>query len=217
MKNTVYVENQPKKSLMSIIIINKSIISQEEHDSISKLGEISDLFFIFGKNSKGINPEKFTSLCEGCAWIKENNLVSGFLTAHAYSSNIFQCHLGYLLSDINDLKRNINTNEILRIHALGNTLPIVRIERKTVEELREIYEEKKSLWKRDTKIGKYSTYKTDSWTIFFRKLPESCLDKEWVSTFSPEDPKSFYINSLRRSGIGNINETCDESKTKGEE
>ena len=53
-KDEMYVVNQPRKSIVSLVLFDENI-TDEIHENIIKLNEISDVIFIFSREYKRID------------------------------------------------------------------------------------------------------------------------------------------------------------------
>ena len=65
----MYVINQPKHSIVSLVVFNDNI-TEEIHKNLAKLNDISDIIFIFSRDQRRINKNKLTSLYNSCGWIE---------------------------------------------------------------------------------------------------------------------------------------------------
>ena len=201
-KGEVYVLNQPKHKLISILVVDEDLKdSVNIHNSIDRLVKISDVFFIFSDSffpdQVNINKEKFTSLYQACGFIDCPGFDIGtyLFKLFSYSKEIFNQHVGYVISLFSDLLVNENfANHLLKLNSSAIMKPVFKLSRLNSNDLREIYYKKrdevkkeslidviKNLFKdvnpekvRDDEIkgnddfGKYCCYGTYSNMMFFR-------------------------------------------------
>lgn len=151
-ENGIYVINQPKHVVTSIILMDSSYpLTNKVHEILFKLGEISDLIFVFSSKvfpveTSGINEEKFTTLYQGCAFIdvREQGLSSGLIRLLRYCQEIFDKHLGYTISmcsslEESDILEDDTLENILKVQASNVIKPIFSSRRLQPEELYEFY------------------------------------------------------------------------------
>lgn len=218
--NEVYIVNQPKKSILSIIFVGKNEypFSESIHNRLYDLSEISDLFFIFHNGGNhGINEDKFCNLYSGCGWtISSSCLPETFLKIGKYSINIFKSHTGFLILNSVYNVPNIKDieNNILSINSGGLVEPIFKERRLTSDEFYKIYNNPGdigSILSRTSKLDKkYSIWTSDSDIIFLR--PDTfnrleTLGSEYFESFSWTDIRYFIASGIKRLMIGNTN--CD--------
>lgn len=221
----MYVQKQPKHSIVSILTMNPSgMLSEENHQALDKLGKFSDLIFIFlGKGN--IDRRKFTTLYQGTAWTsigdEGENLAETQFKVFSYCKEIFNTHQVYLLGDVLDQKEeDIDEDQIQLISMSTIIKPIYKAHRLTAEETRNIY------WTTDTTnndqpskiklfwsalINKgceekepdfnnmYYTWNTSSPLIFLRSetvnLFLKMIDQKYLQTFSDNSKFSCSIIS----------------------
>lgn len=149
----IRVIHQPKHTICSVIVMNTGYpLSPEVHEGIFKLGEVSDLMFIFSRKlfpveTSGISPEKLTTLYGGCAWT-EYTYDSGpsigmtIFRALLYCQEIFDKHIGYTISQASDLVRiNEVCKNLVKINMSSVAKPIYKIRRLGSEELFKFYKQ----------------------------------------------------------------------------
>lgn len=140
-KDEMYVVNQPKHSIVSLVLFDENI-TDEIHSNIIKLNEISDIIFIFSGDYRKINKNKLTSLYNSCAWIESyDNLGFTLFKTLEYCINIFQIHNTFLLMNMCDLN-NINSkffDNINSVNASSITKPIFKTKQLSAEDYKRIY------------------------------------------------------------------------------
>lgn len=217
-KNEVYIVNQPRKSIMSVVFIEKNEypLPEKIHDRLYSLSELSDLFFVFhGEGNKGINEDKFCNLYSACGWIiSGGNLPETFLKVGSYSNNIFKTHTGFLvfysvfdIPDIDGISENITS-----VNSGGLVQPIFKERRLGTDEIYKIYNSPADIGsllnKTDGLDKKYSIWTSDSNLIFlrpdmFNKL--ETLGEDYIKSFSWSDIRYFIASGTKRLLIGNTN------------
>lgn len=147
-KGEVYIVNQPKHTLLSVIVVN-SYIYDVIHDNLYNLSKVSDIIFLFSdfynEDQKRINKEKFTSLYQACGFIDcpGSDVDTYLFKIFSYSKEIFNKHIGYLITETSllsgmELDDEFN-NKLLEINGSSIIKPIFKIRRATNSELKEIY------------------------------------------------------------------------------
>lgn len=149
-KGEVYVINQPKHTLLSIIVVNSNIYDLI-HNNFYNLSKVSDIIFLFSdfynNDQRRINKEKFTSLYQACGFIDcpGSDINSYLFKMLSYSKEIFNKHVGYLITETSLLTGiEINdefNNKLLEITGSSIIKPIFKIRRSTNSELKKIYYE----------------------------------------------------------------------------
>lgn len=145
-KDEIYVVNQPKHSIVSLVVYDDNIID-EIHSNIIKLNKISDVIFIFPNNKeyKKIDKNKLTSLYCGCAWIDSyDSLNFTIFKILDYCIQIFKVHNTFLLINMRNLKNISNKlfNNIESVNASSMKNPIFKVRNLTADEYRDIYTRK---------------------------------------------------------------------------
>jgi len=148
-KNAVYVLEQPKHSIVSIVLVNseKLPLSPICHKNIDLLREFSDIFFVFSDkfNNREVNIPKFSNLYGACSYLCGDSTRIGFpiFTAISYCSNVFEKHYAYMITDTDKLgkvdKLEDKKKLLQEIALSGNDSPIFKIDRLGPEELGSIY------------------------------------------------------------------------------
>lgn len=153
-KSEIYVVSQPKKLMLSILVVDFPLTEQlpeSIHDKLGWLVDYSDVFFVFSephfKEQKMVDKIKFTSLYQGCGFIdtKTTSIGNELIKILQYDKAIFEeikNHLGVTigkLSDVDKYESYIFTH--LRDIVLPNiTRPIFKNRRLTSYEFFNIYE-----------------------------------------------------------------------------
>lgn len=219
--NEVFVVNQPRKSIMSIVFVGKPSypVPEEIHDKLYTIAQETDLFFIFHNSSEsGINPDKFCNLYSGCGWmISGGTLSQTFLKSMEYSSEIFKCHSAFLVfNDLLELPNPAQTIEKAMTMNLEGIESAVFVPRRLKsEEMFKIYskpEPKKleSVFGATTEDGldkKYSIWTSESKALLIkRKMLDSFkgLGDEYINSFSWDDIRYFIASATKRALIGII-------------
>lgn len=228
----MYVQEQPKHSIISILIMDPNgMLSEENHQALDKLGKFSDIIFIFlGEGS--INQRKFTSLYHGIAWTSigdegENLAVTQFKVLQ-YCKEVFNTHQVYLLGKVLDQKEvDINEEQIQLISMSTIIKPIYKAHRLTAEETRNIYWKNsdttnndkpskiKLFWSalinrkgNDNFCNMYYTWNTSSSLIFLRsntiELFLKIIKEDYLQTFSGDNFSSSIVSGLKKLGIDNL-------------
>lgn len=146
-KNEMYVINQPKHLLLSIVLMDYEHypLPEEIHNSLCRLSEVSDIIFVFSDeyfDNTGIHKDKITSLYQGCAFIDgKENLSRTIFKALLYDKEIFNKHIGITISRCQDL---YGTSEKLfsnleKINQSRVVKPIFNIYRLSSEEIYQFY------------------------------------------------------------------------------
>lgn len=143
-KDEMYVVNQPKHSIVSLVIFDD--ITDEIHNNLIKLNDMSDVIFIFPSNKhKRIDKNKLTSLYRGCAWIDSYDSLSFTLFKTLdYCVQIFQAHNTFLLMNMDNLVDIDNKffDNIKSVNASNMKNPIFKVRNLTADEYRGIYTRK---------------------------------------------------------------------------
>lgn len=198
-KNSVYVINQPKHSLITFIKIDKnSEINEDTHNKIDLLQGVSDIMFIFDPEViSAIDPFKFTELYQSASFIvSDGNLHKTLFEAFLYAKEVYETHVSYIVTDIlklGDTKLGKEElDNIVKIHVSALQKPICKVSRSTCEDLKNIYtiekDEKssKGFFTRhkeeilDNK-GRYYTWVCNSNLVFIRKATIDIILKEYES------------------------------------
>lgn len=223
--NEVYVIEQPKSSLVTVIVVDlpgDKPLPQSVHERLRKLREISDLFFIFPCNLE-LKECVFLSLYQGCAWLRSlPELGPSLIKSLEYIRNVFSCHAGYCITLLSLLETTDIPENLVEINASAIVGPIFRIRPLDSEEYFKFWkgEEKKSacpknpwwkFWKKKenddkitVEIGEHCLYTSTSNFIFMRpravKELEG-LDKNYVDSFKfTNDPRYLISSAFKKLG-----------------
>ena len=143
-KDEMYVVNQPRKSIVSLVLFDENI-TDEIHNNIVKLNEISDVIFIFSKDYKRIDKNKLTSLYGACAWIESyDNLGFTLFKVLSYCVEIFRVHNSFLLMNMCNLVGIDDKffNNIKSVNSSSITKPIFKLRQLSAEDYKQIYTKK---------------------------------------------------------------------------
>lgn len=143
-KDEMYVVNQPRKSIVSLVLFDENI-TDEIHENIIKLNEISDVIFIFSREYKRIDKNKLTSLYNGCAWIESyDNLGFTFFKVLDYCVQIFRMHNSFLLINMNNLVGIGDKffDNIKSVNSSSITKPIFKLRQLSAGDYKQIYTRK---------------------------------------------------------------------------
>jgi len=140
----MYVVNQPRKSIVSLVLFDENI-TDEIHSNINKLNEISDIIFIFSRDYKKIDKNKLTSLYSGCAWIESyDNLGFTYFKVLNYCIHIFRVHNSFLLMNLCNLVGIDDKffNNIKSVNSSSIIKPIFKLRQLTADDYKRIYTKK---------------------------------------------------------------------------
>lgn len=218
-KDEVYVINQPKHAIMSLVFIDpeskrqySSNFMQENHNWILELAENTDVMFIF-KSMGGIDPDVFSKVYGASSWIvSDKNLARTYIKAITYSIVIFKKLVGFLTVDNSDELSRLSIAQLSKIAGSGINWPIFEATHLDSEEMFEIYKKEGSskpwlLSKDDKPEREYTTWKMTSRSAFFRPLLFEKLDTlsdEYVDSFTWNHIKYFLASACEYLGIKRI-------------
>lgn len=221
MKDEIYILHQPKHSIISLVLIDKKEfpLLDSEHDSISKLLEFSDVFFIFPRYARGIQKEKFTSLYEGCGWIEEGveGLIDTYLHTILYCLEIFERHIGFCISRISDLRPEIiDPSKIINLTSSNIVSPVFETRKLDSLEFYDIYKESNSGIFKPSKDSSnmYASYTSGSPILYFKRSNLGILvnfwksaskDNKYIRSFTLSDPRYFFASVCKFLEISTIN------------
>ena len=224
MKGEFYILQQPKKLVLSIVLVDSELpLSEEVHQRLIDLSETCDILFIFPEYTKRkISAENFGSLYSACGYLE----VSGergsevLMRAFEYEKEIFEGKHSLILytqtSDFTELGRE----KILEITASGIVKPIFKTRRLNSAEFFDIYKNNpgKENWldrffliplKETTGTDNiYSSCTTESKEILVRPLVVDKFLEFWrkegtgyVYSFSNPDLRVFLASMCSKLGI----------------
>lgn len=229
-KDEMYVVNQPKHSIVSLVVFN-SDITDNTHKNIIKLCEMSDVVFIFPKDTdRRIDRNKLTTLYSGCSWMDSyDNLGFTIFKVLEYCINIFQSHHTYLITSISELSDICSEffEKVVTVNASNVKDPIYKLTQLSGDEYKNIYTRK--IVKNDSflnKIRKFFGYDDEleedndentfcSYTseskvlVYFRqtilKLIEFNNSNVYSELFTADDPRYLFASMTKYLGIDIIN------------
>lgn len=152
-KNEIYILNQPKRLLLSIIVVDLPLskaLEEKIHFNLGWLVDYSDLFFIFSEShfpeQNRVDKMKFTSLYGGCGYIEntKDSISSNLVKILLYDKEILgdtQNHLGISVSRLSDISE-LATHQFSSIQSIMGssiTRPIYTVRRLSSSELFNIY------------------------------------------------------------------------------
>ncbi len=221
----MYVVNQPKKSILSVIIIDRESLDKplekEIHSGIDEVSEMSDVVFIFPSGSETkVDCEKFTNLYSGCAWIV-GDWEDALLEVLEYSYEIFSKHVGYILLDLSSVPE-YPIDTVINITLSDSRSVIFKIERKTPEQLFDYYKvireiPEKKLWeiwkqpkKNTTTNNFYTLWGTDSKFIYLRPqhITQYLEKRKLVDTF--DSYRDFFASITKNLEIQHLDRNIEE-------
>lgn len=142
----MYVLNQPRHTMVSLILMNSEYPLGIEGNVIFKLSEISDLIFIFSPlhfpSEEKIDRTKFTTLHQGCAFIKSGGeLCKTVFKVLQYCQEVFNKHVGYTISLSSEIKflGKDDIDKLVKINMSSLNKPIFESTRLSENELYEFY------------------------------------------------------------------------------
>lgn len=214
MKDEIYILHQPKHSVISIVLVDSEFpIPEPQHESLAKLLGFSDIFFVFPKNVNGIKKEKFTSLYEGCGWVEEGiGLPKTYLQTILYILEIFECHIGFCISRLSDLKTDIiDPQKIISLTGSSLRSPVFKTRKLTSSEFYDIYKETNSgIFKtKSDSSNMYASYTSESPILYFKRSNlgtivdfwRSIEDNKYINSFTLKDPRYFFASVCKFLGI----------------
>lgn len=227
-ENCFYVINQPKKSTVSIIIVDKVDKKSEVlRKSLDTLCEATDVIFIFSSifpETKFINPKKFTTLYNGCTWVYSEDLYSTLIRTLRYTLNIFDNHIGFCFLRTSDLiEESLNKkfkDNVLKLNGSSIISPIFELRRLNSEELGEIYSNVEinernflgSLFKKRNLLEEdidniYTTHISTTRIMYLKRITVyniinylDGLDYDYIGTFKYYDFHYFLASLLVKMG-----------------
>lgn len=204
------VIKQPEKAIVSLVVID-SLPDENIHNKLDELKKISDLIFIF--KGVDINPDKFTSLYQGCGYLdhEKESIVKTMKFAMEYCLEIFKSHATFLICpELELLKyKEIDFLALQNISISGLNLPIMIDRRLSSEEFKKIYSPKYGWFGNiiDNEYGKYSSYTNISPLIMLRpKMIKTILDlSEGILETFLNSTSHWIASIIERNGIEHIN------------
>ena len=224
--NEVYVIEQPKGSLITVIIVDlpgDRPLPQSVHEKLGKLREVSDLFFIFPCDLE-LKECVFLSLYQGCAWLRSLPEIGlSLIKSLEYIRNVFSCHAGYCITSLSLIEKEDIPKNLVEINASALIGPIFKVRQLSSEEYFNFWkeqEEQKSpsnkkpwwmFWKKNenvekkvVEVGEHCLYTSTSNFIFLR--PRAVrelggLDLDYISSFRfTNDPRYLISSAFKKLG-----------------
>lgn len=142
MKNRFYVGEQPEKTILSVVVIDEIPVSEEAHNRLYDLQEVSDLLFIIPKEYRmGILAKKFGSLYRACCWVEaEGDVGEAFMESLEYDAEIFGNHVLILITQVSNITE-LGGEGLQKIAASSISKPIFQTRRLTSQEFYAIYKD----------------------------------------------------------------------------
>lgn len=144
-KNEIYVLNQPKKLINALVVVTGNFpLDEKIHEGLFKLKEVADITFIFNsfhfKEIWNIDKRKFSNLYGATSFIiSEYNLGESIFKVLDYSTNIFQKHTGFIITDTNTEITDEDCKKLLEVTGSSIAKPILKIRKLNSEEFFNIY------------------------------------------------------------------------------
>lgn len=194
-KDSVYVINQPRHSIITFIVLDKEI-NEDVHKKIDTLQGMSDIMFILSNGmEKIIDPFKFAELYQSSSFIcSKSNIHKTLFEALLYAKEIYNTHVSFMIVDVDGLEKiELGERELKNlesVHMSSVELPIMKIERNSYETLKDIYtlpkkEITKNFWTSKNNepdyniVGKYYTWNSTSNLIFLRGNTVNLILKDY--------------------------------------
>lgn len=143
-KNVMFVTNNPKHVILSVVIINKEFpLSDKEHEAIDNLNEVSDVVFLF-TDTTNINPTKFSMLYNASGYVvSDNNVTSTFCYLVDYVKTIWNKHekvvvISRFRDQLGELTKQY-VSKFQAVYSLGFQDSIFLKDRLTAEDCFDIY------------------------------------------------------------------------------
>ncbi len=235
MRNSFYVEEQPSRSILSVVVLDELPMSEVAHQKMSELGEVSDILLIIPKNKReGIVARKIGSLYQACCWVEaECELPETLMESLEYDKEIFGNHRLILITQVSDMTE-FSGVEIQKIAASSITKPIYQTRRLSSQEFFEIYRDGRkepSMFNRFFRIPQpspemsnlYTTHESISKEILLRPVVVSRMIDFWkseredgftgegyVCSFVQPEIKHFVASLLKRLKQGELMVKKDE-------
>lgn len=235
----MYIIGKPMHTILTILTVPETPLTKESHEAVARLGEISDIIFIFkSPQEKTVDIPKFTNLYEGYGYYvadQETNIGQAVVESLVYGYEVIRKHTSYLVTSVGDLPivasekgvRNIET-----VNASSIFKPVYLAERLGPEELEKIYQKPSptvvggSWWKKsrevvapDTPDKMWARWKAASKAIWLRSQTIGLIrlteyeDPEFYQyskTFTFSTPDILLVSYLKKLGVDNINACIEE-------
>ena len=100
-RDGIFVVNQPKHLIATIIVIDNTLpLPEEAHKVLCRLSDKTDIMFIYrSQEFNKVSKDKFATLYQGCSWINstDRSTSRSLFSILIYCTCIFNKHLGYLV------------------------------------------------------------------------------------------------------------------------
>lgn len=233
-KGEVNVISQPKHPILSLFVVDQDKIkfplTDTLHDCIFKVGETTDIFFIFLGPNNSLLPDVFSSLYGGCGYIEEpgRDMTGVLFKVFKYAREIFETHKSFTIWKMEEEVKDPDKvcESVLKGCMSDLKWPIFNIRRLSPSELCDIYTKEEGgdrfkgfledlyerYWKKGTRErgdNRYSTWTSNSPVMFFNFLTidkfleayEREEDGEWIRTFSWTDYRYLLASLTKHLGI----------------
>lgn len=231
--DAVFVLNQPKHPIASVIIVDSSKpLIPEAHETIDRLRTITDLMFVFSEHFdlQHISIPKFASLYGACSYIVGSGKILGkpVMDILSYCREVFGQHVSFVITDTDRCEKigpMKNLETILDLTSAPVVAPVLSIRRLGADELSDIYFNQETsprleTWKfweapKDTenqdRIG--STHVVDGYFMFMRssivdEILQNMSDLDFIKyleTFVESDIGFLMGSLITKLGIKYIN------------
>lgn len=219
-KEEIYIINQPKHSLLSVVVVDCELpLNEKVHENINELRTISDVLFVFSDQHKNINKKKFTSLYECCGYIESSgNIGRTVIKALVYGKEIFEHHFGYTLGNLSDLLKGGFTEKLQKVMMSPISQPVFKSKRLSSKEYYEIYGEERKcfLCNKENIDNMFCSYTSDSMMIFMRAKTIDVLfdfmnsNKDVIDSFKKTDPRFFIASLIKFLNIEQVDKNLED-------
>lgn len=209
-KENIYLRREKRKPYCTIIFISGEKLTQQEIKLIDKIGDSSEIFFIYREQCK-INKYKLANLFDLFGYTTEpGNEGYSLLVVLKYMNTLEKFH-GYFVMSVENLSE-VSLNDF-KIGSMGLKKAVFEVSRLDEDYLYEIYKSPKGLLDFSSKdLGSYSSHTTDNDLVYFPPL--SIFDsveayKDFLSSFNGRNWKellsSFFMKFENREFLLNQN------------
>lgn len=205
------VLKQPEKATVSLIVVD-SLPTENIHNRLDKLKEISDIIFVF-KTDK-IDYEKFTSLYQGCGYVvdEKKSIVELMKFAMEYCLEIFKMHISFLVCpelELLGLPGDIDFTALRENCIDGFKTPIMISRRLSSDEFKQLYTTKYNWFGKELEndYGKYSSHVSISPLIMLSNGTTKLLldiSNDTYKTFL-NSVSHWIASTVERNGLKHIN------------
>lgn len=229
-KDEFDIIRQPKHLILSILLVRDVFpLPKEVHESLERLGKISDVLFVFDedtfKETKKIEKSKFASLYESSSWVISN---TGFhntlINSLVYEKEVFSNHhTAFLIGNLDNLELTLEECEAIRtVNAAGVTGPILKINRLGTEDFYKTYLKSTSFIqsKNEDSTNRFASYTSPSKLSFFRPAATTDIVNFWktdegskyVSSFKKDDCRFLLSSLIKHLDLQYIDENVENVK-----